>query len=219
MSGRAPPPARLRGPPAPTPRHPTLLHALAAAAGPPGGVTFVDLAERELHLPWREVVARAGRAAATYAGWGVRPGDRVAIVLRTEPAFLDAFFGAWWAGAVPVPLYPPVRLGRLEEWCAATARMIRQAGARLVVSGGGTRRLLGTVVEAARPALGCVDEEALGALPARLARPTEPGMLGLVQYSSGSTVDPKPVALTHAALAAQADLLVAALEDALTAAS
>ena len=76
----------------------------------------MDLAERERHLPWREVHARAQAAAAALAARGVRPGDRVAIVLRTEPAFLDAFFGAWLAGAVPVPLYPPVRLGRLEEW-------------------------------------------------------------------------------------------------------
>ena len=200
----------LRGPPAPPPRHPTLPRALAAAAGHPSGVTFVDLHEREQHLPWAEVHRRARRAAAALAGMGIAPGDRVAIVLRTEPAFLDAFFGAWLAGAVPVPLYPPVRLGRMEEYAAATARMIRVSGAKLVVSTGGARRLLGAAVARARPPLGCVDAAALGGAAAELARDVAPGELGVVQFSSGSTVDPRPVALTHAALAAQADLLVAA---------
>lgn len=203
-------PATLLGPAQPPPRHRSLADALAVAARHPSGVTFVDLQERERFVPWAEVRARAERAAANLAHLGVEPGDRVAIVLRTEPAFLDAFFGAWLAGAVPVPLYPPVRLGRLDEWTHSTARMIRIAGARLVVSGGGTRRLLGTVIEEARPALGCVDADALGALPARLARPVDPSMLGLVQFSSGSTVDPKPVALTHRALQAMADSLLAA---------
>jgi acyl-CoA synthetase (AMP-forming)/AMP-acid ligase II len=200
----------LRGPPAPPRRHPTLAHALLAAEGHPSGVTFVDLHEREQHVPWGEVVARARRAAASLAALGVAPGDRVAIVLRTEPAFLDAFFGAWLAGAVPVPLYPPVRLGRMDEYVTATARMLAVSGARVVVSAGGTRRLLGAAVERAAPPLGCVDAADLARLPASITREVRPEDLALVQFSSGSTVDPKPVALTHAALAAQADLLVAA---------
>ncbi len=200
----------LHGPPAPPPRHATLAQALAAAARHPSGVTFVDLHERETFLSWGEVRARAERAAAALAAMGVEPGDRVAIVLRTEPAFLDAFFGAWLAGAVPVPLYPPIRLGRMDEYAAQTGRMISVAGARLVVSAGGTRRLLGAAIERARPPLGCRDADDLSRVPARIAREIQPEALGLVQFSSGSTVDPRPVALTHAALAAQADLLVAA---------
>jgi fatty-acyl-CoA synthase len=200
----------LRGPPAPPARHATLVHALRAAAGHPSGVTFVDLAERETFLPWGEVHARACRVAGALSARGVRLGDRVALVLRTEPAFLDAFFGAWLAGAVPVPLYPPVRLGRLDEYVAATARMLAVSGARLVVSKGGVRRLLGGAIERARPALGCVDADDLAGAALDGARSVAPGDLGLVQFSSGSTVDPKPVALTHAALAAQADVLVAA---------
>jgi acyl-CoA synthetase (AMP-forming)/AMP-acid ligase II len=198
----------LRGPPLPPPRRPTLVHAFAEAGADPSGVTFVGLDERETFLPWGEVVDRAARTGAALAALGVAPGDRVAIVLRTEPAFLDAFFGAWWCGAVPVPLYPPVRLGRMDEWIAATARMLQVSGARIVVSGGGTRRLLGGVIERARPPLGCVDAEPLRAgapAPVRLPRPDE---LALVQFSSGSTVDPKAVALTHGALRAMVGALV-----------
>ncbi|MGB8933200.1 MAG: AMP-binding protein, partial [Anaeromyxobacteraceae bacterium] len=155
---------------------------------------------------------RALRAAAALADRGVRPGDRVAIVLRTEPAFLDAFFGTWLAGAVPVPLYPPVRLGRMQEYLVATARMLSVTKAALVVSGGGTLRLLGEAVEAGGVRLGIADAAGLVTGGRRLARAPSAGGLGLVQFSSGSTVDPKPVALTHAALAAQVSALLELVE-------
>jgi fatty-acyl-CoA synthase len=193
----------LQGPPLAPPAHPTLRDAFDAAADARSGVTFVSLREEERFLRWGEVRERALRAAAALAALGVAPGDRVAIVVRTEPAFLDAFFGAWYAGAVPVPLYPPVRLGRMDEYVASTARMLVVSGARLVVAAGAVRRLLGEAIARARPALGCVDAAELERPRRGLARAVGPDDLGLVQFSSGSTVDPKPVALTHRALAAQ----------------
>lgn len=207
----------MKGLPAPPPRHPTASAALEAAAAHPSGVTFVDLREREVRVAWSEVAWRARRAAAALADAGVRPGDRVAVVLRTEPLFLDAFFGVLAAGGVPVPLYPPVRLGRLAEWIAATARMIDVSGARLVVSGGASRRLLGEVVARARPELGWLAagdlvrgrQDPSGGLAERVPEERVPDDLALVQFSSGSTMDPKPVALTHRALGAQVASLTA----------
>ena len=154
---------RLRGPPAPVPRHATLAAMLSAAARHPSGVTFVGLREDEVRLSWAEVDGRARRAAGALAARGIRPGDRVAIVLRTEPAFLDAFFGALHAGAVPVPLYPPVRLGRMDEYAEATARMLRVSGARALVTSGSVARVIGRAVAAAGPALdlGVVDAAGL----------------------------------------------------------
>jgi len=200
----------VRGPPAPPPLHATVGQALQAAAGHGSGVTFLDLRERETALSWAEVARRAGEAAGALARAGVAPGDRVAIVLRTEPAFLDALLGASLRGAVPVPLYPPVRLGRLPEWTQATARMIEVSGASLVVSGGSSARLLGEAVARARPRLGWLAAEKLtGGGPPAAAHAAHPEELALVQFSSGSTVDPKPVALTHRALTAQIAALVA----------
>ena len=204
-------PSVLRGPPQPPSQAPDVNALLARAARHGSGVTFLDLQERATELPWREVHARAGRVAAALAGMGIRRGDRVALVLRTEPAFLDAFFGTLLAGAVPVPLYPPVRLGRMDEYLAATARMVSVAGARLVLAQGAVRRLLGEVVERARPELGCRAVDGLERTPRALACPVEPDDLALVQFSSGSTVDPKPVALTHAGLVAQTASIVAVL--------
>ena len=203
---------RLRGPPAPAPRHATLVAMLSAAARHPSGVTFVGLREEELRLSWAEVDARARRSAGTLAARGVRPGDRVAIVLRTGPAFLDAFFGALHAGAVPVPLYPPVRLGRMDEYVAATSRMLAVSGARALVTSGNVARVIGRAVAGAGPGLdlGVVDAAELLDGPERsVAR--SGADLALVQFSSGSTVDPKPVALSHRSLVAQVDALVAVI--------
>ncbi len=204
---------RLVGPSVPRSRHATVGAALAAAALHPSGVTFVGLREEETRLSWAEVHARARRAAGALRARGVAPGDRVALLLRTEPAFLDAFFGALCAGAVPVPLYPPVRLGRLEEYLAATARMMRLSGARIAIASPAVRRILGEAVAAARPALslGVVDAGDLQG-GAEVLEPRGGADLALVQFSSGSTVDPKPVALTHDNLLAQVEALIALVE-------
>jgi fatty-acyl-CoA synthase len=201
----------VRGPSLPPPRAPTVNAILERAAGHASGVTFVDLHEREIHLGWSDVRRRALRAAGALREIGVRPGDRVALVLRTEPPFLSAFFGALLAGAVPVPLYPPVRLSRTDEYLASTTRLLRVSGARLVVAGGAIRRLLGEPVARARPELGCEAADALeGGAPGPAHAP-DARDLALVQFSSGSTVDPKPVALSHANLVAQTEALLALL--------
>ena len=67
---------------------------------------------------------------------------------------MDAFFGAVLAGAVPVPLYPPVRLARLEEFHVRTARLLRTCGARIVLTDSRVGRLLGQAASRARPELG-----------------------------------------------------------------
>jgi len=127
-------------------------------------------------------------------------------VLATGPAFLDAFFGVTLAGAIPVPLSPPLRLGRLDEYHAATARMIQVAGCRLVLTDARIKRLLGVAMAAARPELGCLDVGGLDGSD-ELERDNLPQAVALIQYSSGSTVDPKPVALTQANLMAQLDTI------------
>jgi len=180
------------GPPAP-PRHATVGEALESAASSRLGLSFVDAKERETDLSFAELYKRACRAAGGLRELGIRRGDRVAIVLPTGPAFMDAFFGATLAGAVPVPLYPPVRLGRLEEFHLRTARTLATSGAKVVLSDARISRLLGVAVAKARPALG------LRPVPQGppLAERSHPGDLALIQFSSGTTVDPKPVALTH----------------------
>jgi acyl-CoA synthetase (AMP-forming)/AMP-acid ligase II len=173
-----------------------------AAASADGGLRILDRRERSRWLPWSEIHERARSAAGGILAGGVEPGDRVALVYPTCVGFFDAFFGVILAGAVPVPLYPPVRLGRLDEYHDRTAAMLRAVDARLVLAEKRVRRLLGPAIEAARPRLGCRTlEELPRAQPTSLS--TGEADLALVQFSSGTTVDPKPVALSHRAVVAQ----------------
>ncbi len=197
--------ARLVGPPLPTLEETTLVETLARAAASPGRLHFVDAHEREQVLSWAEVQTRASELAAGLQASGVTPGDRVALLLPTSPDFPTAFFGVLLAGAVPVPLYPPVRLGRLGEYHRSTTRMLQVCGARMVLTDAKVRLLLGPPVEAARPVLGCrtVEDVAHAGRREEASVALGPDALALIQFSSGSTVDPKPVALTHGQVVAQ----------------
>ncbi len=198
----------MKGQALPGVKYRTVTEMLAAAAGTEHGLLFVDAAERETRLSWAEVYRRARRTAAGLRRLGVAEGERVALLLPTSPGFMDAFFGTLLAGAVPVPLYPPVRLGRLEEYHRSTARMLEVSGAVLVLTDSRVRLLLGESVAAARPRLGCRTVEDVSREEAEAEVAVRPESLALIQFSSGSTVDPKPVALSHANLLAQ----LAALE-------
>jgi fatty-acyl-CoA synthase len=185
----------------------TINELLERAAGfPETGLRFLDRFENERFEPWPEIADRARRAAGGLRDLGLARGDRVALVFPTGVGFFDAFFGVLLAGAVPVPLYPPVRLGRLAEYTERTAAMVRAVDARLVLADAAVRRLLGEAVERARPPLGCRTEDVLQGDPLP-AEPVDEAALALVQFSSGTTVDPKPVALSHRAVVAQATLL------------
>ena len=182
----------------------------AAGHHPEGGLRFVDRSEQVTWFGWGEVRERALAVCGGLRSLSVRRGDRVALIFPTGIEFFEAFFGALLAGAVPAPLYPPVRLGRMGEYLRRTARMLERSGARLVLADSRVRRILGEAVAAARPDLGC---RTIGDLPLDFSRlaaepvPVSPADLALVQFSSGTTVDPKPVALSHRAVAAQVEIL------------
>jgi acyl-CoA synthetase (AMP-forming)/AMP-acid ligase II len=169
-----------------------------------GGLRFVDRAERATWFGWGEVRERALAVCGGLQALGIERGDRgdrVALVFPTGIDFFAGFFGALLAGAVPVPLYPPARLGRMEEYLRRTARMLERSGARLVLADSRLRRVLG-----------CRTVDVLPREPARPVR-AGPADLALVQFSSGTTVDPKPVALSHRAVAAQTAILTGFFPD------
>jgi acyl-CoA synthetase (AMP-forming)/AMP-acid ligase II len=172
---------------------------LAAAAQSQASLFFVNRKEQEQEVPMARVRERALSIAGDLTARGVRTGDRVALVLPTCPEFVEVLFGVLCAGAIPVPLYPPVRLGRLEEYHAKTAAMLRAVDADLVVTDERIRRFLGAAVQLAAPRLGCVTASSLNDMN-MLEMQVAADSVALIQFSSGTTHDPKPVALTHANL-------------------
>lgn len=193
----------MRGAAAITPKFETINEMLAAAAARDVALTFVNKREEDTAVPMAQIRARALSIAADLISRGVQRGDRVALVLPTSPDFVQCFFGVLCAGAVPVPLYPPIRLGRLEEYHRRTASLLQAVDATIVVTDERIRRMLGVAVESAAPRLGCITASGLGTDPAAATEVEKSSDdLALIQFSSGSTTDPKPVALTHANLLA-----------------
>ena len=192
----------------------TLWQALDAVTSPDHGLIFVDRREREVNLPWITLRSEARQVASALRNRGVQPGERIALVYRTEPDFFRAFFGCIYAGAVPTPLYPPVRLGRLEQYHQRTATMMKSADVVLVLASPSIRKLLGRAVQGASPRLGCLALDQLDAgTPVPSTTPPD-SRLALVQFSSGTTNTPKPVALSHQALLVQGEVILNQLKEA-----
>lgn len=155
-------------------------------------------------LTYGELAARARRAASGLIARDVAPGDRVALMLPTSVDFFVAFFGILHAGAIPVPIYPPMRLSQLEDHLRRQTGILRNAGACLLITMPEARQLaglLGALVESLNGVASLSDIEA-SAAPTTLPQLRNADAVALIQYTSGSTGDPKGVVLTHANLLA-----------------
>ena len=180
----------MMGSPAIRSKFETLTAMLDTAAHSGQSLFFVDRNEIDTEVSMTDIRRQARSVAAGLIDAGIRPGDRVAVVLPTSPEFVATFFGALYAGAIPVPLYPPVRLGKLDEYRRRTAAMLQAVQAALVVTEDRIRPLLEAAGASCRAVaeLACAEHRDIDVSADHVA---------LNQFSSGTTHDPKPVALTH----------------------
>ncbi len=164
------------------------------------------------HWTYRKLATEAKAFAAGLHDMGVAPGDRVALVLSTGPDFYIAWFGCMLAGAVPTALYPPARLGRVAEWRTRTAKMLSVSRSVLVITEHRLYGFLGAPVLSADPEHGCTDVADIVERGRNKEIKTGPrGDLAAVQFSSGSTGNPKPVALSHQNMLSNARSILARL--------
>ncbi len=160
-----------------------------------------DQVEQELSYAALQQGARTVATGLRERGLPAR--QTVAIMLPTGVGYFYSFFGILLAGGIPVPIYPPVRLSQLEEHLRRHSRILNNAQTSILITVPEAKtvaHLLKAQVEALRHVVTVEELTQVGNdWSPSLVRPQD---LAFLQYTSGSTGDPKGVMLTHANLLA-----------------
>jgi amino acid adenylation domain-containing protein len=170
----------------------------ARSAERPEQVAFTFLADGETEagrLSYGDLDRRAA-AIASALRETVPPGERALLLYPQGLDFIVAFFGCLYAGVVAVPAYPPRPNDRSRSRLRAIARDAEPLVALTtsdVLAGS-----LARVPELA--ALRWIPTDVLDAPSGALFPEPDPESVAFLQYTSGSTADPKGVMVTHANL-------------------
>ncbi|MDZ4826518.1 MAG: fatty acyl-AMP ligase [Actinomycetota bacterium] len=187
----------------------SLLTRLEAAAGTSAAVTFLGSAagDHKAWVPWAQLHDEARSLAGTLQARGVAPGSHVAILGPTTRPLVTAIQATWLCGAATVMLPLPMRLGSIDEFVAQTRARILAADSALVIIDGQLAEFLDR--QPGDPPVALLDE--LFAAPIRSDRydrpADDPDALAILQYTSGSTSEPKGVMLPHRCVTANLDAI------------
>lgn len=162
-----------------------------------GLVTFVAGDDHET-LTWAQLHTEARAVAAGLQARGIGPGDHVALLGPTTRRLVTAIQAIWLTGAALVTMPLPMRMGALDQFIEQTRVRIRRSDSKIVV----IDSQLAAFVEPVAgdpPFVGLDDLFADGAPTAdAYVRPADdPDTLAVLQFTSGSTSEPKGVMLPH----------------------
>ncbi len=162
-----------------------------------GLVTFVAGDDHET-LTWAQLHAESRAVAARLQERGVGPGDHVALLGPTTRRLVTAIQAIWLTGAALVTMPLPMRMGALEQFIEQTRVRIRRSDSKVVV----IDSQLAAFVEpiAGDPPFVGLDDLFADDGPGAddYVRPAnDPDSLAVLQFTSGSTSEPKGVMLPH----------------------
>jgi fatty-acyl-CoA synthase len=196
-----------------------IVDRIIAAADRPTGVRFVGPsvapASGESFVTWREIHDGARVVGAALQARGLVPGDHVAILGPTSRQLITIIQGCWLAGIASMVLPLPMRMGSLDAFVESTRGRIRHGDAKLIL----IDEVLAAFYE---PTVGDPPIELMTAvLPGSPTAPSgeqlefpehDPERLVILQYTSGSTSEPKGVMIPDRVLAANIDASCTAAE-------
>ncbi|MDO8390092.1 MAG: AMP-binding protein [Actinomycetota bacterium] len=195
----------------------SIVSRLIAAADRPTGVRFVGHSispDGATFVPWAQVHEEARAVGAALQARGLVPGDHVAILGPTSRSLITIVQGCWLAGCASMVLPLPMRMGSLEAFVESTSARIRHGDAKLVL----IDDLFAGFYEGAPgdppiEPMSAVLAGAPGAVASKLELPpNDPERLVILQYTSGSTSEPKGVMIPDRVLRANIDASCAAAE-------
>lgn len=160
---------------------------------------FVQLSEGDApqaSLTYAQLDRRAQAIAAVLQDMRLA-GQNIVLAYPPGLEFIAAFFGALYAGCVAVPAYPP-RIRTLDRFHSISG----DAGATLVLSTAGTVTFMKSIDDRATAVHWIATDEIDAASGRWIERDPAPEALAMIQYTSGSTSQPKGVMLNHANIVA-----------------